>query len=271
MAVGDLTAQNRGFTDYPCASFDGVDDKIAVSYSQAYLGNNLSNGFTISMFLKPFTTGENNGMLLNYGDDTSATNGIYLRMNGTIGSTTRVSCVINAGTARDSGSGSLEPVNTWHHVLVTVSSAAVVTWYIDGVQSGTPGSTGVISGITTSNVLTIGNRSGATDRTINGLIRDVRFYNRVLTQAEITRLENNEDIRESLIGYWKLNGNALDSSGNGNDGTVSGAIFRNASQREFEKEIAEINLTATTDKLIVVPTPESPNQFTIFGVNRASS
>ena len=30
---------------------------------------------------------------------------------------------------------------------------------------------------------------------------------------------------ENMVGFWKFNGNAKDSSGNGNDGTVTGAML----------------------------------------------
>ena len=70
----------------------------------------------------------------------------------------------------------------------------------------------------------------------NGLIDDVRIYNRALSAAEISRLyglgattkiaktiTTNPDLEDGLIGHWTFDGsdlieNAVDRSGSGNTG-----------------------------------------------------
>lgn len=65
----------------------------------------------------------------------------------------------------------------------------------------------------------------------NGLIRDARVWNKVLTQSEIQSNMNKELIgdEDSLIGYWKMDegfGTVLnDSTDNNNDGTIHGATW----------------------------------------------
>jgi hypothetical protein len=62
----------------------------------------------------------------------------------------------------------------------------------------------------------------------NGSIDDVRIYNRALSSTEVYELYELEkpfDPNEGLVAYFPFDGNALDMSGNGNDGTVYGATL----------------------------------------------
>jgi Concanavalin A-like lectin/glucanases superfamily len=117
--------------------------------------------------------------------------------------------------------------------------------YIDGVvQNLTEGSSpsGDPSSDAASN-LSIGNFDTSGPRTFNGLIDDVRIYNRALSPDEIKRLyitgaagklgvaANNDSLAQGLVGYWTFDGKdmagamgitsartAYDRSGNGNNG-----------------------------------------------------
>ena len=71
-----------------------------------------------------------------------------------------------------------------------------------------------------------------------GALDDFSMYNRVLTPAEITQLYTDQtstvatppcptlatNLQTGLVGYWPFCGNANDESGNGNNGTVNGAV-----------------------------------------------
>jgi hypothetical protein len=67
----------------------------------------------------------------------------------------------------------------------------------------------------------------------SGKIDDIGFWNRGLTQQEITSLYTQNHVAQipiyvptnGLVGYWPFNGNANDASGNGNNGTVNGATL----------------------------------------------
>ncbi len=65
------------------------------------------------------------------------------------------------------------------------------------------------------------------ERFVNGQIDDFRIYNKALTEEEIGNLYNGQDITNGLVGHWKFDEGtgaiAGDSSGNNNDGTISGA------------------------------------------------
>jgi Concanavalin A-like lectin/glucanases superfamily len=93
-------------------------------------------------------------------------------------------------TAASSGYGSL-PLNVWIHVVVTRTSTGVANFYIDGVPSGTAHQNSGSPAAGTGSV-SIGNGT-AHDRTDvgwDGLIDDVRIYDRVFSADEISRLYN---------------------------------------------------------------------------------
>lgn len=64
--------------------------------------------------------------------------------------------------------------------------------------------------------------------TFNGYIDDLAIYNRVLTTVEIKKLfETSCKVlpQNGLISYLPFNGNSIDATGNGNDGTVHGPVL----------------------------------------------
>jgi prepilin-type N-terminal cleavage/methylation domain-containing protein len=74
----------------------------------------------------------------------------------------------------------------WHFLVMTYSSGAVVTLYIDGLKTNQAIST-IPS--TQTGILNIG-RFGGGGYNWNGLIDDVRIYNRALSAAEVQALYN---------------------------------------------------------------------------------
>ena len=80
----------------------------------------------------------------------------------------------------------------WFHVLAVYeyydASNSLLTIYADGVQNSNATLSGALSDITTTNPLNIGDRSGGTDRTFNGTIKDVKIWNRALTSTEAKEL-----------------------------------------------------------------------------------
>jgi hypothetical protein len=126
--------------------------------------------------------------------------------------------------------------NSWHHFVAIYDGIGIQT-YIDGefLSSQT-----VFSQFTwgTEPVLFGGSAgTGAGDYPLRGTLDDIGIWNRALTQEEITALYTGEtsnpvlcnplpsNLQNGLVGYWPFCGNANDESGNGNDGTVNGAIL----------------------------------------------
>ena len=116
------------------------------------------------------------------------------------------------------------------------SPLAEVSYYSTNAGSGTPGDDN-------ANNATIGDRNAA-DRSFNGLIDEVRVYNRALSAAEIQALyqadyakinaPQNNQITNGLVGLWSFNGpdmsgaTAYDRSGQGNNGTLTNGPTRAA-------------------------------------------
>lgn len=164
-------------------SFDGVDDYIEVAHNANQL---LTTGGTIEAWINADTTGETNtGRIVDKSISSSYGESGYACY---ITSTNRIAFAINNGTVRMSAMGSVVYGDgNWYHVVATWDATGLVTLYVNGVQSGTPGISADPAGITTTNAIRIGNRSTATDRTFDGSIDNVRIYNTVLTSFEIQK------------------------------------------------------------------------------------
>lgn len=164
-------------------NFDGADTTIPTSLTSNTV---FQNGFSLSVWINPRTTGEDviyGGKIIDKSQSTTTTDGFTYSLT----SDNRIYVRIDNGTSNITPTNSIS-LNTWQHVAVTVVSDGTVTHYIDGVVSGTPATSGIPSDIVTSNPLTIGNRSTTTAQTFDGSMFDAHIYNRVLSQTEITLL-----------------------------------------------------------------------------------
>jgi hypothetical protein len=126
----------------------------------------------------------------------------------------RVEFLLDGNDGAGHRSNTVLSTGQWYHVAATWDGANVRI-YIDGQLDNTIARSGTIGSDTRS--LYIGGRSG-TDF-FNGMLRDVRLYNRPLTTAEIVRLAG-------TAGHWLFSEGsgtaAADSSGVGNNATLSG-------------------------------------------------
>jgi len=186
--AGAVLAPVDGPDNNGAFDFDGVDDYILIPHCINQL---LVAGFTFSVWIKPDTGGESTGRILDKSSGSSGNDGFRFYVQEGVGTLNYAAITVNAGTGRNSGIDSIViGSGIWYHVVVTVASDGMATFYINGVQKGTPGLTGAPSGITTANAMRIGNRAEATDRTFDGKIAKVRVYSRVLDVNEIAVLYN---------------------------------------------------------------------------------
>ncbi|MFN7170574.1 MAG: LamG domain-containing protein, partial [Candidatus Omnitrophota bacterium] len=124
------------------------------------------------------------------------------------------------------GSGANSAVqNEWHHfALVRNLTNMMLYWYKDGNLLTSTAAAYASATASTYNV-TIG--YGYTGVYYQGIIDEVRIYNRALTQEEIQYSYNYKMPlnRTGLVGWWKFASGytSIDSSGKGNNGTVYGA------------------------------------------------
>ena len=105
----------------------------------------------------------------------------------------------------DSNPGKMT-VGEWHHAVVTVGNGAI-NFYVDGVVTKTVSVSGTLAQLTTPINLAIGqqlpkDKFNFTDSKdpnyfysgtfFQGSMDDIRYYNKVLTSAEVTKIYNNE-------------------------------------------------------------------------------
>lgn len=176
--TGTLTNMDVG-SDWVAGGldFDGVNDRLTVSDSDDL--SFTSGGFAISMWINK--TASKNQSLLYKQDEyelyLTAGNTLHLQIMDAASSSTNLDV-----RATYAGSGLSHVVATWDGV-----NAAGVKLYVDGVSlSTTDGSSGGWSSV--GNKATDVLIGGRTTINFDGVIDDVRIYNRPLSQLEINAL-----------------------------------------------------------------------------------
>ncbi len=207
--------------------FDGSDDLVDMG-SDATLDDIFAGGATVSAWIYPEGWGESDfGRIFDKADNLGSNrNGWAYELYGS-----NQSILFQYGFSGHIGNwvtpANSISLNTWQHVAVVYdnsSDANDPTLYINGVAqtvteidtpSGTPSSDAALN-------LTLGNYSLDTSRTFDGLLDDVRIYDRMLDAAEIAELANAGNT--GPIAHWKLDETsgttAVDSEG-GHDGTLT--------------------------------------------------
>jgi hypothetical protein len=115
-------------------------------------------------------------------------------------------------------------LNTWQHVAGTFDGN-VLTLYIDGVVAGNTSFTGTIHPSTgyKARIGALADTVWGMSRYFNGLIDEVRVWNRALSPTEIVSGMNDHIDpagQTGLVGYWRLNegaGTMVNDLGNGNN------------------------------------------------------
>ncbi len=133
--------------------------------------------------------------------------------------------------------------NTWYHAVVTVGpgTPATVTFYLNGVNDGSGETSSTYDDNATSKPVVIGSASEGGADNMEGIIDDVRIYDRALSAEEVKRMfdlgnttrigktiTTNPNLNDGLAGHWSFDGKDMDisawtaevrdSSGNGNHG-----------------------------------------------------
>ncbi|OHA45306.1 MAG: hypothetical protein A3G59_00875 [Candidatus Taylorbacteria bacterium RIFCSPLOWO2_12_FULL_47_20] len=180
-------------------SFDGVDDKVAVDDSSSL---DLTD-FTISMWFKRKGAGTVGGFAgcfsngvefltskgLGGGDNTGIDSNWAL---GVVQSTAKLAACFEGTTGTDYilSAGATTILNDrWYHVALTHTAASTVV-YLDAAVDASRGTTANPA----NNNIKVGigygteGASSAADGLFNGLIDDVRIYNRALSAAEVLQL-----------------------------------------------------------------------------------
>jgi hypothetical protein len=190
--------------------FDGTDDYITLTSTDFAFG---VNDFTIAMWVKTLSTSNDVDKLVSY-QDTGLLPVWQLRRHSTAGADTAGKGISLQTQTAGSYTHAYTSVDVfddteWHHV-VAVRVGTAVTFYIDGSAVASAGTVHATLDPSLTDVLAIGNRTGATNEEWGGEMDDIRILNRALSAAEVTNLYNN-DIK--------------DESGSGNDGTLTNGAY----------------------------------------------
>ncbi len=207
------------------------------SYISAPTNPVMENSFTLSFWIKPIKQGRavsgcgtgdgnNASVILYLGNETHSVevgyNGTGIYVNGWY-----TNCPV-------SGSGSV-PVNKWTYVSIRGNSSAIAI-FINGIETPyyvSSASTAVLKGLLIGTALSNGGGVGSSnlgEYNFTGYLANVQLYNSSLTPSKIYQLYksaiNSVPIGNSkLVGWWPLDKNANDYSGNGNDGIPHNVNF----------------------------------------------
>ncbi|MCF7955760.1 MAG: hypothetical protein K9M75_08165, partial [Phycisphaerae bacterium] len=161
--------------------FDGVDDYIEI---EGYKGVAGKRSRTVSAWIKTSTV---SGVIISWGDSSSNGRKWIVRIN-------------NDGALRAqviggdiSGTTNLTADELWHHIAVVLNSdgspdISEVKLYVDGQPENVAAVKDEPINTSSDQNVTIGVYQADSPPFFNGLIDDVRIYNRALTDGEIQKL-----------------------------------------------------------------------------------
>jgi hypothetical protein len=202
-------------------SFDGVDDYVDIGST---IDETLaaSGQFTIATFIKPAISNVFQSVISLGGGGVGKIE-LNIRANGNFGA--RLTDGANAEATFDFNSSGLVSRHVYQNVALTYSNDLAIG-YKNGLAAGTKAYTGLT---VASGLNRIGVRPSTNDD-FRGLLDKVRIWNRALTATEIANMYYNNIVpRNGLVAEYLFNETtgttALDSSGNGNNGTITGATY----------------------------------------------
>jgi len=211
----NLATTTRGFTDGLGSSANGtnggatqsqtgvVDNAWSFDNSNDYVNTNISttvmdtpNTFSISMWIKPNSSSDWNDVLV--GQSVGTTDqGMVLWLNS-LKPTLYLEGSGGGSTVGLYSSGNAISSGAWNHVVITVvgqssraSDATGINIYLNGTSQtiSTSGSNGTVGTMGVNSNMFLASKHGTTGF-FDGLMDEVSIWNRVLTQAEVTRLYN---------------------------------------------------------------------------------
>jgi len=207
-------------TESPALSFDGVDDYVDCGNGASL---NPTDEVTVIAWLNPnFSADTFYGIVSKFGGMPpgwqfywNSAQYLYFYANDGVAATSVTNVLANG---------------VWQHVAVTLKSDSTSKSkiYVNAVDKTNSVSSRTLQANDVN--LVIGAQSGNKNDPFNGLIDEVFVYDRALTSLEITEHYNGIYSDETdLVGHWKFGEGTgtttVDSSGNGNDGTINSATW----------------------------------------------
>jgi len=171
-------------------SFDGSNDYVSLPNDIVLVSTIRLNGVSYSAWIK---TNNNTieqrivGQQISSGYSDYSSGGLGIDTSG-FAKMRAYSDSDPAGYVGTTGTTQLQ-TDTWYHILGTYDPTdKKIRIYVNGVLEGTPASIGVFSRLFVNEVNRIGKKEHVTPYYTNGLIDEVRIYNRALSEAEIKAL-----------------------------------------------------------------------------------
>ena len=159
--------------------FDGQNDYVTMGTSSVLNPSYI----TVSAWFKYSASNSVSGGNVIVSHWTSGSNYPYILY---MDSGTMKYAITNAAVSNAITTGSAVSSGNWHHAAL-VYDGSLVRGYLNGNLDGTPtAQTGAIQTLATSTI--IGSRDSGSFSFFNGVIDDVRIYNRALTAAEVQAL-----------------------------------------------------------------------------------
>lgn len=195
---------NKGFF-----TLDGTNDKI--SFGTRLSSLNLTFPFSIDLWIKVDALGNtttNRGIFSTSNVPTvSAYYGVAIALGSNYNGSGNYKVALNVGNGVSAGTTGRRTLittnevligNTWCHLVGTIDTGPTFKIYVNGVEAtGTVSGTG--GGLTWgSGTLTeVGPSSGGYNNYLNGSVANLKFYNKLLSQADVL---NNFNVTRSRFG-----------------------------------------------------------------------
>ena len=191
-------------------SLDGVNGYIEVPDSPSL---SITGPLTLEARIKINTNTVQQAIIEKY--DVPGLNGYLLRIVG--GKVEAAVCDPTLQGALHGVTGATTvSTGVWHHVAAVYDGTSIKV-YLDGILDGSAAANFIPTDGAAS--LKIGARGDDANTRLNGLIDEVRIFNRALSAAEI------QTSSSSFVSRWHAEGNALDSTGINNGTLLNGTAF----------------------------------------------
>ncbi len=186
LTATDVSIKKTGI--YYSADFNGSTSTIVTDSTDPTIWQ---SGFTLMAWINLRSYGgANYGRIFDKSINTASDAGFYFSVEF---SGNRFAYQLSGGAILRSNNN-VFVFNKWYFVVVTVSSDSKINFYVGDLNnaptlSGIANRTsGLITSITTTNPVTIGNRSTKADRGFDGLIKMAKAYSGVLSLEDLTQI-----------------------------------------------------------------------------------
>lgn len=172
--------------------FDGVDDRI--DCPSTVLGGSQLFSMSCWVYIDAHDATYGEGFMGQWNNESASDKVAFIQA----GAATSFRGFLTAGGSNytSAASGAAPPTGAWHH-LASVVDGSNVTLYVDGVSQGSTAYSGSIESLP-SNAFEVGRYKGSGVNSnvhcLDGKMDDIRAYNRVLTQSEITHLASQRGV-----------------------------------------------------------------------------